>query len=99
MHSSREAFSSLQTQQGWGRMCVSLSSTSVALSYRIWGMRARGTKRSYCGGKRGYWHCACGHGREYTFTAAAAVPGGFRSEAMFVAVVGAGEVIRVCGFA
>jgi len=39
------------------------------------------------------------HGREYTFTAAAAVPGGFRSEAMFVAVVGAVEVIRVCGFA
>lgn len=41
-------------------------------------------------------HCACGHGRRYTFTAAAAVPGGFRSEAMFVAVVGAVEVIRVC---
>ena len=96
MHSSRAAFSSLQTQQGYPQKQISFQST---LEANLIGFPAGATKGSHCREQTTGNTVFCNtHAKEkrYTFTAAVAVPGSFKSEAIFAAVVGAAEWVRIC---
>ena len=87
MHSSRAAFSSLHTQQGYPVTMINVHSFVDVLKYRIASLawRAGELRVGLVLGKAG----------KDTFTAAEAEPAGLRSEAMLVAVVGAARLVSI----
>lgn len=85
MHSSRVAFSSLQTQQGWvGRQCLRPREVAGRAGREGATRRERGGEIGVeKGGVRSELVLGDARGVDFTFTAAEAVPWGLRSAARF----------------